>query len=46
MKRIYEYCKDCEHDSFNVYKEEGDSGTLEECSKCGSTNIGFEGEDE
>ena len=39
--RIYEICKDCGNDTFEVYKEEGELGTREECSECGSSNIGF-----
>ena len=43
--RIYEVCRNCGNDTFEVYKEDTEMGTYEECSKCGSNDIGFKNKD-
>ena len=42
--RIYEMCLDCGNNTFFVSKEKGECGTNEECSVCGGSHIGFEGD--
>lgn len=42
--RIYQKCNNCENDTFEVYKEEGEIGTYEICAECGVSDIGFKGE--
>ncbi len=39
--KLYEICNGCGNDTFKVYKIAGELGTREECSSCGSNNIGF-----